>query len=204
MMGGCESVSKLLSPYVDDELLGSERAVVDDHLKSCSDCQKRLVDLRATQAAMQAFITQRAEGVDFSGFTAKVMSQIKKEPLPLGQRLKIWWTEVMAYNATAVYSGFGAAGVAAIAVLAFVAIPRGPHFNNELVVHSLKVSDPRYEPVVMHTDDGETVIMLVEHVKDDDDSKASSGSTGGNQQVPEAEGELKGEPQTDPPHGGNL
>lgn len=191
MAGACDSVTRLLSPYLDDELSGPDRAVVDDHLRGCQDCQARLADLKASSAAMSAYFQAQAEAANFAGFTNRVMQQIRREPLPATQRLKLWWTELMAYHSTAIYSGFGAA--AAAAAVAVIAVRPGPMpVNNQLVVHSLQVSNPHYEPVVMHTDDGESVIMFVEHQKDADDDAPASAP------------EKPAAPAAEPPHGGNL
>lgn len=185
MAGGCDSVTRLLSPYVDDELSGSDRAAVAAHLSGCKDCQARLADLEATHAAMSAYFTAKADAADFSGFTARVMGQIQSEPLSFGQRARLWWAETMAYHSTAIYSSFGAATAAACAVLLFVGVPvgnrgDGPQPPGETVIHSLEVQDPGYEPVVMHTEDGETITMLVEHEDGPDDLPAAEAPHGGN------------------------
>lgn len=189
MAGACDSVVRLLSPYLDDELSGPDRAAVADHLKGCRDCPARLADLAATQAAMTAYLKTRADAADFSGFTNRVMAQIRKEPLPFGQRTRLWWSELMAYHSTAIYSGLGAATAAACAMLLVVGRP-AVHSGEETVIHSLSVTDPRYEPVVMHTEDGETITMLVEHQDDAQDGAATSGTAPANSLAA--------------PHGGNL
>jgi anti-sigma factor RsiW len=184
-MAACDSVVRLLSPYLDDELSAPDRAAVEAHLRECAKCPERLADLKATQAAMSAYFTAQAEAADFSGFSAKVMHQIRKEPMGLGQRTRLWWAETMAYHSTAIYSGMGAAMAAAAAVVLLVGRPVAP--DNSLVVHGMSVSDPAYEPVVMHTDDGESVIMLVEHQAESDEPGSPSAA-----------------PQQEPPHGGSL
>jgi hypothetical protein len=179
-------------------------------VQGCTACQSRLTDLRATSAAMQAYLTHRAEGVDFSGFAQKVMAQVKKEPLPLGQRLRVAWGELMAYHSAAIYSAFGAAAVATVVMGVVLVRPAGmgDPDDNSLVVHSLSVSDPRYEPVVMHTDDGKTMIMLVEHNPAEDDEAADT-ATDGAKKDPKAakDGKALPEPTTtgaDRPRGGDL
>lgn len=189
MAGACDSVMRLLSPYLDDELSAPDRAAVGDHLQGCRDCQGRLADLAATHAAMSAFLKTRAEAADFSGFTNRVMAQIRKEPLPFSQRARLWWSELMAYHSTAIYSGLGAATAAACAVLLVVGRPP-VRLGEETIIHSMSVADPRYEPVVMHTEDGETITMLVEHQDDATDEAPTSGSGPSSAATP--------------PHGGNL
>ncbi|MBS2029920.1 MAG: zf-HC2 domain-containing protein [Deltaproteobacteria bacterium] len=190
MAGSCDSVVKLLGPYVDDELAGSERAVIDEHLRGCKDCQGRLADLQATHAAMSAYFTAQADAANFAGFTQRVMAQVRKEPLPFAQRAKLWWAELMAYHSAAIYSAFGAAAVATAAAVFVLGTPAMHPAANETVVHSMSVTDPRYEPVVMHTEDGETVMMLVEH---QDDAHDSDEAKPGQQPAP-----------AEQPHGGNL
>ena len=183
MAGPCDSVNRLLSPYVDDALAGADRAVVEGHLRDCKDCQGRLADLQATRATLGAYFSAQADRVDFSGFSQRVMAQIRKEPLPFGQRVRLWWTELMAYHSAAIYSGFGAAAVAAAAVLVLAGGPgKQAQPNDPSVIRSLNVTDPRYEPVVMHTDDGETITLMVEHEDGPDDAPAPA----------------------EAPHGGNL
>lgn len=195
MAGACDSVTRLLSPYVDEELAGADRAVVDDHLRGCKDCQGRLADLKATKAAMSAYFAAQADAANFAGFTSRVMQQIRKEPLPFGQRVKLWWAEQMTYHATAMYSGFGA--VAAAAAIVVLAVRPGPApAGDEMVVHSLTVSDPRYAPVVMHTDDGESVVMFVEHAGDQDDSDTDGGGQSAQPVKPAGDDHTL--------HGGNL
>ena len=185
-MAACDSVVRLLSPFLDDELSAPDRAAVEAHLRECAKCPERLADLKATQAAMSAYFTAQAEAADFSGFSAKVMQQIRKEPMGAGQRLRLWWAETMAYHSTAIYSGMGAAMAAAAAVVLVVGRPAAP--NNELVVHGLSVTNPAYEPVVMHTDDGESVIMLVAHQPESDYQESGKPAA----------------PENEPPHGGSL
>ena len=102
MAGPCDSVNRLLSPYVDDALAGADRAVVEGHLRDCKDCQGRRADLQATRATLGAYFSAQADRVDFSGFSQRVMAQIRKEPLPFGQRVRLWWTELMAYHSAAI------------------------------------------------------------------------------------------------------
>ena len=192
MAGACESVNRLLSPYLDDQLSGADRSVVERHLQGCPSCQARLADLKATSAVLGAFLQARADSADFSGFTNKVMQQIRKEPLPLGQRLRLRWTEMMAYNARAIYASMGAAVAAGVAVALVVGGGRAAAPDNEMVVHGLTVSNPNYEPVVMRTDDGESVIMLVQHQNETDDAGNEQAAPQPTQHVAE------------PPHGGNL
>jgi len=194
MAGICDSVTKLLSPYADDQLSGGDRSVVERHLEGCPKCQARLADLKATSAALGAYFEAQANAVDFSRFASKVMGEIRKEPLPLTQRLRLRWTELMAYNARVIYASLGAAvaaGVAVVLVLGGGSNSAMP--DNQLVVHQLNVTDPNYEPVVMHTDDGESVIMLVEH-QDEGEAPASAPKAPSSTQE-----------QIKPrPHGGNL
>lgn len=192
MAGACDSVKRLLSPYADDQLSGSDRAAVEKHLKDCPSCQARLADLKATSAVLGAYLQANADQADFSGFTNRVMQQIRKEPLPLMQRLRLKWAELMAYNSRAIYAGLGAAVAAGVAVVLVQSGSRSPMPDNQLVVHQLTVSDPRYAPVVMHTDDGESVIMLVDQQDD-----------GGTKAPPQNPAAMPGQ-VTPPPHGGNL
>jgi anti-sigma factor RsiW len=196
MSSACESVARLLSPYLDDQLSGANRGAVDRHLQTCTACKGRLADITASRAALRSYLDAQMAEVDLSGFSRRVTSAIKAEPLGLGQRISLWWAELMAYHSTVIYSSLGAATAAAMAVAVVTSRPLAGPVSNEMVVHSLEVSDPSYEPVVMHTDDGETVIMVVRH-QDDPDEEASPDAAA-------SPAKKKGAEDLQAPHGGNL
>jgi len=181
----------LLSPYADDALGVSERKVVAAHLGACAACTARLGDLEALRGAISAYVGAETAAVDFTGFGDAVLSRIQKEPLGLMQRLRLGWAELTAYHGGLVYSAMGAAAVAVavIAVLARRPVHGGARGGADMVVHNLSVSDPNYESVVMHTDDGESVIMVVQR----HDKGAAPGAPAAPSGSPPAV-----------PHGGNL
>jgi anti-sigma factor RsiW len=216
MAGACDSVTRLLSPYFDDALEGADRALVDGHLAGCKDCAARLLDLTAGRGVLQAYFEKQAEGVDFAAFTRNVMAQIKKEPLPFGQRAKLWWAELMAYHSQAIYSGFGAAATAALVAGVWFGAGRGPvapvNGVGEVAVNSLQVTDARYEPVVMHTDEGDAVIVMVDHDGDGKPDEAVELHPGETHPASPGKGEAAGTSAgsgsmqlgAEPPHGGAL
>ncbi|MBM7644136.1 anti-sigma factor RsiW [Scopulibacillus daqui] len=55
-----EYMGELLSPYIDDELNGEERRLVEDHIKTCKQCQEEVEELRFLKAQMQSFY----QGID--------------------------------------------------------------------------------------------------------------------------------------------
>jgi hypothetical protein len=53
-MSKCRDIQPELSAYVDDALLPSQRAEVDEHVATCSRCQQELAELRTLAAGMAA------------------------------------------------------------------------------------------------------------------------------------------------------
>ena len=211
MAGACDSVTRLLSPYFDDALEGADRALVDSHLAGCKDCAARLLDLSAGRGVLQAYFEKQSEGVDFAALTRNVMSQIKREPLPLAQQAKLWWAETMAYHSQAIYSGFGAAAAAALVAGMWFGGARGPvapmNGMGEVAVNSLQVTDARYEPVVMHTDEGDAVIVMVDHDGDgkpDEVLETHPGAAVKGEAAGSTAGSGSMKLGAEPPHGGAL
>jgi anti-sigma factor RsiW len=49
----CQECEELLHPYLDGEMDPTQRAAVDEHLKSCDDCRQSLEHLQMLQRALQ-------------------------------------------------------------------------------------------------------------------------------------------------------
>jgi anti-sigma factor RsiW len=52
-MRNCQSVDPLVTPYVDGELAGADRLVVEEHLRACAPCHSRVTAERAVRALIQ-------------------------------------------------------------------------------------------------------------------------------------------------------
>jgi anti-sigma factor RsiW len=55
-MSGCDAVRRLVGPYVDGELVGDERRVVDDHLARCADCRTLFAREEALSSMVQGAV----------------------------------------------------------------------------------------------------------------------------------------------------
>ncbi len=162
MVRACNSFQMLLSAYADDEVDAKQRAQVDLHLSGCADCRGHLADLRTLSAAVGQLFAQKAEEADFSRFADEVLRRVTPERPSLVERLRVSWAEILAYHRTAVFSSLATAAITLV-----VAVPLASHFarssavSTEVVLRELKLDDPRVQPVVLTTDDGKTLIMLV-------------------------------------------
>ncbi len=162
MGSACDRFQMLLSAYADDEVSAKERAQVELHLSGCSDCRARLTDLRALSAAVAQTFASRAEEADFSRFADDVLRQVAPERPSLFERLRVAWSEILTYHRTAVLSSLATAAVTlAVAVPLAWRAASGSSPSAEVVLRELKLEDPSVQPVILKTDDGKTLIMLV-------------------------------------------
>ena len=162
MERACDSFQMLLSAYADGEVGARERAQVDLHLSGCADCRARLADLQSLSAAVGALLARRAEEADFSHFADDVLRRVRPERPGLLERLHVAWSEILTYHRTAVYSSLATAALTvAVAVPVAWRLAASSGASAEVVLRELKLDDPRVQPVVLKTDDGKTLIMLV-------------------------------------------
>jgi len=162
MESACTSHQLLLSAYADGEVDAKQRAQVELHLSGCADCRTRLDDLKALSQALSQRLSEQADALDFSRFADQVMAKVTPErPGPL-ERLRIAWSEVLAYHRTALVSSLATAAVTlAVAVPLVYRYATGRAVEPEVIVQDLQIDDPRVKPVVMRMDNGKTLIMLV-------------------------------------------
>jgi anti-sigma factor RsiW len=99
MESACKSFQMLLSAYADGEVDAKERAQVELHLSGCDDCRARLADLQALSGNLSAHLMAQAEQADFSRFADRVMARIGPEQPGLLERLRVAWSEILAYHA---------------------------------------------------------------------------------------------------------
>ena len=162
MESACKSFQLLLSAYADGEVDAKERSQVDLHLSGCADCRARLSDLKALSETVSAHLLAQAEQVDFSKFADQVMAKVTPDRPGLVERVRIAWSEILAYHRTAVVSSVVTAAVTlAIAVPLVYRYATEQSVAPEVLVQDLQIDDPNVKPVVMQLDNGKTLIMLV-------------------------------------------
>jgi hypothetical protein len=83
-------VLEQLGLYLDDELVPSDRAAVETHLRDCAECSKRLEEFAAVDDLARALPAEAPEGY-FTDFAARVRGGLQGKPAaraPL--RLPVW------------------------------------------------------------------------------------------------------------------
>jgi len=161
----CERFIPLLSPYIDGEVSPTERVNIERHLSACKACTGRAADLRAESGLLRVGLEMAVDEVDFKDFAQKVMARVTPERPPLLERWRLSLSELFLYHRTAMVSSLATA-----AVLMLVAIPllRGSeapvgYGGERMRVTAVRSLEPaRLAPVVMETDDGSTIIWMVE------------------------------------------
>ncbi len=103
----CEQLEPLLSAYHDGELTEAERASADRHLKECTVCQNRLVEISAVASSLRS-LPRLNPKLDVA---ANIEQLIAKQPRKVANRQPLVW---------------GAAGIAA----AVAAIVVGTNMQN--------------------------------------------------------------------------
>ncbi len=161
----CERFIPLLSPYIDGELSPTERVNVERHLSACKECTGRTADLRAESGLLRVGLEMAVDEVDFKDFAQKVMARVTPEKPPLLERLKLSLSEMFLYQRTAMFSSLATA-----AVLMLVAVPlllrnKAPvgYAAEHMTVQAVRTYEPaKVAPVVMETDNGSSIIWLVD------------------------------------------
>ncbi|MBZ4421660.1 anti-sigma factor [Myxococcus sp. RHSTA-1-4] len=171
----CERFVPMLSPYVDGELTPAERVTVERHLSACRDCTGRAADLRAESGLLRVGLDMAVDDVDFKDFAQKVMARVTPERPPLFERLKLTLSEMFLYQRTAMISSLATAAVLLLVALPLLMADRAPvgYAAERMTVKSIQpYQNARVAPVVMETDNGGTIIWLV-------DEETQDGSSGG-------------------------
>ena len=98
MKAECKTALPLLESYLDDELNGSKRQVVEKHLGDCEGCRAQLALLRQRADMLRAHFDEAIAAADFSGFEDRVLRKLAKEPpLPWGEKLGLWIRETLVH-----------------------------------------------------------------------------------------------------------
>lgn len=163
----------MLSPYVDGELTPGERVNVERHLSACRDCTGRAADLRAESGLLRVGLDMAVDDVDFKDFAQKVMARVTPEKPPLLERMKLALSEMFLYQRTAMMSSLATAAVLVLVALPLLLGDRAPvgYAAERMTVKSIQpYQNARVAPVVMETDNGGTIIWLVDEETQDGSS----------------------------------
>ncbi|MCY1019373.1 MULTISPECIES: anti-sigma factor family protein [Pyxidicoccus] len=171
----CERFVPMLSPYVDGELTPAERINVERHLGACRDCTGRTADLRAESGLLRVGLDMAVDDVDFKDFAQKVMARVTPEKPPLIERMKLALSEMFLYQRTAMISSLATAAVLVLVALPLLMSDRAPvgYAAERMTVKSIQPyqnANARVAPVVMETDNGGTIIWLVDEESGDTSS----------------------------------
>jgi anti-sigma factor RsiW len=169
----CKSFIPLLSPYVDGELSPAERVNVERHLSACRDCTSRAADLRAESALLRVGLEMAVDEVDFKDFAQRVMARVTPERPPLLERLRISLSELFLYHRTAMISSLATAAVLALVAVPLLArhddVPLG-YGGDRMRVRAVRASEgAKVAPVVLESEDGNTIIWVVDQESDEQD-----------------------------------
>ncbi|MCP3139643.1 anti-sigma factor family protein [Pyxidicoccus xibeiensis] len=170
----CERFVPMLSPYVDGELSPAERVNVERHLSACRDCTGRAADLRAESGLLRVGLDMAVDDVDFKDFAQKVMARVTPEKPPLIERMKLALSEMFLYQRTAMLSSLATAAVLVAVGLPLLLSDRAPvgYAAERMTVKSIQpYQNARVAPVVMETDNGGTIIWLVDEETQDGSSR---------------------------------
>ncbi len=154
-----------LSPFIDGELRPAERAQVEAHLASCTQCTGRAADLRAESALIRVGMELLADEADLRDFSKNVMARIAPERAPLLEGWKVSLRELFAYRRGMMISLAGAAA-AIVALTPLLLSSRAPegYASEKMAVQAVStLPDAHVAPVVMSGDRGDAIIWLVNH-----------------------------------------
>jgi len=92
----CKETNKLFTAYLGNELSGDDRRLVQAHMASCSDCQKEIEALSATQTKFRQTLKMVTDSAEPSGEAwAKLREQIVSEKEQALARVlparETWW-----------------------------------------------------------------------------------------------------------------
>lgn len=206
----CERFVPLLSPYIDGELSPSERVHVERHLSACRDCTSRTADLRAESGLLRVGLDMAVDEVDFKDFAQKVMARVTPEKPPVLERLRLTLSEMFLYQRTAMISSLATAAVLMLIALPLLLRERAPvgYAAERMTVQAVRIHDEaRVAPVVMETDNGGSIIWLVDEAEHD--ATPADLAPDAQRQDQDAKDALKPEPQrpglgAPQPKGGDL
>jgi len=147
----CQKIKKLLNPYIDKALDADMTKQIDEHLKSCSACNKEYQSLKEVIASLNSLSTQPAP----ADFTQNLMTKISQEEI----QIQTSWIDNLKKRISIPRFSFRLAGAAAVAVLvvflAFTFIFNTPDtypICSAEVQFSLKINDNKAHTVAIAGD----------------------------------------------------
>lgn len=161
----CKPYFALLSPFCDGELTPTERMRVEEHLAGCADCAGRVADLRAESGLVRVGMELVADDMDFTGFAQGVLARVTPHRAPFWERVRLSLSERWTYQRLPTAFA-GAAAALAVAVLPWALSGRLPegYASDHVAVQSVTTDEGAHvAPVVMQTDNGDSIIWVVDH-----------------------------------------
>jgi len=147
----CQKIKKLLNPYIDKTLDADMSKQVDEHLKSCSVCNKEYQNLKEIITSLNSLSTQPAP----ADFTKNIMAKISREEI----QIQSSWMDRIKKQVSIPRLSFRLAGVAAAAALivffAFTFIFNAPDtlsICSAEVQFSLRINDNKAHTVAIAGD----------------------------------------------------
>jgi anti-sigma factor RsiW len=109
-MARCEDIKLLLGPFEDGELEPHEMQEVARHLASCAECEGELADYGSLAVSLRG----AAVLPDLTGFTNAVLARVDGLPIPIGARIRRYFTSFTDGIGATIATGFAAAAVAVV------------------------------------------------------------------------------------------
>ncbi|MGH7843086.1 MAG: anti-sigma factor family protein [Candidatus Binataceae bacterium] len=127
-----------LIPFLRGELSGRERARIAAHLEGCGECRAQAETLTRTLGLIARELAQLPTP-DWNAFRAELRRKLAAREAPAPR----WWRQpIFAWTAIA------AAGVAAVAIVSLIVLPRGPNGAGPLL------DQLAFEDMISRTDVG--------------------------------------------------
>lgn len=173
MMSPCDIEQLQLHRLHDGEVLANEASALRGHLATCARCTAGLADL---DTLAELLIDQRHEAkLDLPpGFATRVMAAL---PTDTGRQpwLEALWASFRDHRDGWAVGLIGAALAASLLVVTAPGLRnRDEHAQeaaeNEAQIHSLEVSSPDQQAVILQSAEGNTVIWLISPSEGDGDS----------------------------------
>ena len=118
-MKRCEEVVPLLGPLHDAALSDDDRPWVEGHLRGCSSCRDRVALISAQGQALREVLQARAAGLDFAGFSDRILKRVQSERATAAERAPIWGREMWWAHRGALTAAGGLAAAACLALAVF-------------------------------------------------------------------------------------
>jgi anti-sigma factor RsiW len=91
-MNSCDTIDSLVTPYIDDELAGADRVLVEQHLRACPPCDQRV----AAERAMRVLVHERKPTLLCECASSALRSRCAKAAAavvaPAVKRASVWRT----------------------------------------------------------------------------------------------------------------